>query len=60
MKHFIDEHMHVMQAPPKPVGKPGRGRNKAKPEGIVPPKYILKIIDKRGRDACTRVYFCRN
>ena len=59
LKHFIDEHMHQMQPPPKPVDKQ-RGRNKAKPEGIVPPKYILKIIEKTGRDATARVYFCRN
>ena len=59
IKQFIDRHMHVMQAPPKPADKQ-RGRNKAKPDGIVPPKYILKIIEKNGRDATARVYFCRN
>ena len=58
MKHFIDQHMHVNQPPPKPADK--RGRNKAKPEGICAPKFILKIIEKHGRDATARTYFCRN
>ena len=38
--------MHVNQPAQKPVDK--RGRNKAKPDGIIPPKFIMKIIEPKG------------
>lgn len=41
----------------KPVN-PFFAGDKAKFEGLVPPKFILKFINKNGHSNDTRVYYC--
>ena len=51
VRQFIDKHMNKNTS-----FQPGR--NKA--DGVIAPRYILKIMEKNGRGASTRVFFCKN
>lgn len=56
VKKFIDDHM----AEPLSVPQTGARQKKPRDDGIIPPKYVLKILPKGYRSAETRVYFCKN
>ena len=51
VRKFIDKHMNKgTNCQP--------GRNKA--DGVIAPRYILKIMEKNKQGASTRVFFCKN
>ena len=55
VRQFIDQHMQSVASTPQAA----YGRQKTKPEGVTPPKYVLKTVSKNG-GSDTRVYFCKN
>ena len=59
LRQFIDNHMQdTCDATNAFMGS--RVRSKHKDEGIVAPKYVLKTMEKFGKNAFTRVYFDKN
>ena len=56
VRTFIDQQMSDKSQ--VPTVQASKRRDKG--EGIVPPKFILKIIEKTNRSAVTNVYFCKN
>ena len=44
-----------------PIDYPKKAsHSKTKGEGVFPPKYIFKYMEKRKNDATIRVYYCKN
>ena len=59
LHQFIDHHMQdTCDATNAFMGS--RVRSKHKEEGIVAPKFVLKTMEKFGKNAFTRVYFDKN
>lgn len=57
LRNFIDTYMYGKVATPADLGERKR---KPKEEGVMPPKFVLKLIPKYASNATTKVFFSKS